>query len=119
MVLPEIFEERYEQLLEEVKREKGTPYLSVMERKALRDGLQQGLEQGLQQGLQQGIERGLQDGLLKLLRGLYGDVPESLEAQVRSVHDVAQLNALYDVALSAGSLQAFAEQLSRLLEEQV
>ena len=135
MVLPEIFEERYEQLLEEVKREKGTPYLSVMERKALRDGLQQGLQQGLEQGLQQGLEqglqqglqqgiergleRGLQDGLLKLLRGLYGDVPESLEAQVRSVHDVAQLNALYDVALSAGSLQAFAERLSRLLEEQV
>ena len=125
MVLPELFEERYEKLLEEVKREKGTPYLSVMERKALRDGLQQGLQQGLEQGLQQGlqqgleqgIERGLQDGLLKLLRGLYGDVPEALETQVRSIHDVTQLNALYDMAFAAGSLQAFAEQLSRLLEE--
>ena len=80
--------------------------------------MQQGLQQGLEQGIERGLERGLQDGLLKLLRGLYGDAPESLEAQVRSVHDVAQLNALYDVALSAGSLQAFAERLSRLLEEQ-
>jgi hypothetical protein len=60
----------------------------------------------------------LQDGLLKLLRGLYGDVPEALEAQVRSVHDATQLNALYDIAFAAGSLRAFAEQLSRLLEEQ-
>jgi flagellar biosynthesis/type III secretory pathway protein FliH len=87
----------------------------------LQQGLEQGLQglqQGLEQGIARGLERGLQDGLLKLLRGLYGDVPEALEAQVRSVHDATQLNALYDIAFAAGSLQAFAEQLSRLLEEQ-
>jgi len=38
MVLPEVLEERYEQFLEEVKLEQNTPYLSVLERKALLKG---------------------------------------------------------------------------------
>jgi hypothetical protein len=58
MVLPEVLEERYEQFLEEVKREQNTPYLSVLERKALREGW----EQGVQKGLQEGHEKGLQEG---------------------------------------------------------
>ena len=109
MVLPEVLEERYEQFLEEVKREQNTPYLSVLERKALREGW----EQGVQKGLQEGREQGLQEGILMLLRTLYGAVPAELEAQLRAIRDVATLNALYPLAVSAGSLENFAQQLAQ------
>jgi flagellar biosynthesis/type III secretory pathway protein FliH len=137
MVLPEVLEERYEQFLEEVKREQNTPYLSVLERKALREGWEQGVQKGLQeghekglqegraqglqegraQGLQegraQGLQEGLQEGILTLLRTLYGAVPAELEAQLRAIRDVATLNALYPLAVSAGSLENFAQQLAQ------
>lgn len=109
MVLPEVFEERYEELLEEVKRERGTPYLSVLERKALREGW----EEGVQKGLQQGLLNGLQDGLIRLLQTLYGAVPQSLEAQLRAIHDAETLKALYSLAVAAGSLENFAQQLGQ------
>jgi hypothetical protein len=141
MVLPEVLEERYEQFLEEVKREQNTPYLSVLERKALREGWEQGVQKGLQeghekglqegraqglqegraqglqegraQGLQEGRAQGLQEGILTLLRTLYGAVPAELEAQLRAIRDVATLNALYPLAVSAGSLESFAQQLAQ------
>jgi flagellar biosynthesis/type III secretory pathway protein FliH len=149
MVLPEVLEERYEQFLEEVKREQNTPYLSVLERKALREGWEQGVQKGLQeghekglqegraqglqegraqglqegraqglqegraQGLQEGRAQGLQEGILTLLRTLYGAVPAELEAQLRAIRDVATLNALYPLAVSAGSLENFAQQLAQ------
>jgi flagellar biosynthesis/type III secretory pathway protein FliH len=114
-------EERYEQFLEEVKREQNTPYLSVLERKALREGweqgvqkgLQEGHEKGLQEGRAQGLQEGLQEGILTLLRTLYGAVPAEVEAQLRAIHDVETLNALYPLAVSAGSLESFAQQLAQ------
>ena len=113
MVLPEVLEERYEQFLEEVKREQNTPYLSVLERKALREGW----EQVVQKGLQEGREQGLQEGILTLLRTLYGAVPAELGAQLRAIRDIETLNALYPLALSAGSLEKFAQQLAQQLGE--
>jgi flagellar biosynthesis/type III secretory pathway protein FliH len=117
MVLPEVLEERYEQFLEEVKREQNTPYLSVLERKALREGWEQGVQKGLQEGhekgLQEGRAQGLQEGILTLLRTLYGAVPAEVEAQLRAIRDVATLNALYPLAVSAGSLENFAQQLAQ------
>jgi hypothetical protein len=101
MVLPEVLEERYEQFLEEVKRDQNTPYLSVLERKALREGWEQG------------VQKGLQEGILTLLRTLYGAVPAEVEAQLRAIRDVATLNALYPLAVSAGSLENFAQQLAQ------
>jgi flagellar biosynthesis/type III secretory pathway protein FliH len=113
MVLPEVLEERYEQFLEEVKREQNTPYLSVLERKALREGWEQGVQKGLQEGHEKGLQEGLQEGILTLLRTLYGEVPAELVAQVRAIHDVETLNALYPLAVSAGSLESFAQQLAQ------
>jgi len=105
MVLPEVLEERYEQFLEEVKREQNTPYLSVLERKALREGWEQV------------VQKGLQEGILTLLRTLYGAVPVELGAQLRAIRDIETLNALYPLALSAGSLEKFAQQLAQQLSE--
>jgi flagellar biosynthesis/type III secretory pathway protein FliH len=114
-----------QQFLEEVKREQNTPYLSVLERKALREGWEQGVQKGLQeghekglqegraQGLQEGRAQGLQEGILTLLRTLYGAVPAEVEAQLRAIRDVATLNALYPLAVSAGSLENFAQQLAQ------
>ncbi|MFN7019466.1 MAG: cytosolic protein, partial [Fimbriimonadales bacterium] len=45
MSLPEILEQQYEELLEEYKREKKSPFISAAERIGLRQGLQQGLTQ--------------------------------------------------------------------------
>jgi len=40
-------------------------------------------------------------------------VPAELEAQLRAIRDVATLNALYPLAVSAGSLENFAQQLAQ------
>jgi hypothetical protein len=59
------------------------------------------------------LQEGLQEGLLTLLRTLYGAVPAEVEAQLRAIRDVATLNALYPLAVSAGSLENFAQQLAQ------
>jgi hypothetical protein len=63
--------------------------------------------------LQEGRAQGLQEGILTLLRTLYGAVPAEVEAQLRAIRDVATLNALYPLAVSAGSLENFAQQLAQ------
>jgi len=79
----------------------------------LQEGRAQGLQEGRAQGLQEGRAQGLQEGILTLLRTLYGAVPAELEAQLRAIRDVATLNALYPLAVSAGSLESFAQQLAQ------
>ena len=107
MQLPEVLEKRYEELLEEVKRERGTSFLASFERRALREGLQQGWEQGLQQGLAK--------GLITLLTNLYGEVPESLREQIMQIPSEEILQALYSEAARAGSLEAFEQRLQAIV----
>jgi flagellar biosynthesis/type III secretory pathway protein FliH len=114
MQLPEVLEKRYEALLEEVKRARGTSFLASFERRALLEGLQQGWEQGLQQGLQQGLAK----GLITLLTDLYGEVPESLREQIMQIPSEEILQALYSEAARAGSLEAFEQRLHAIIASQ-
>ena len=81
-------------------------------------GREQGLAEGLAQAqsqademIAQGRERGLERGLLRVLRRQFGVVPDALAARLDDVHDSSRLEALYDVALSAASLDEFARAL--------
>ncbi len=102
MSLPETFEALYEEFLETVKREQGTPFLSVLERR------------GIRQGLEQGLEEGLREGLLNLLQDLYGEVPEELKERIRKISGRERLRALYSEAVRAGSLEVFQQRLGEV-----
>ncbi|MCS7208039.1 MAG: hypothetical protein NZ874_00515, partial [Fimbriimonadales bacterium] len=134
MRLPAELEEQYEQILEEVRRQRGGDLISSIERKGLRRGLlrgyrrgmrrgmqrgmQRGLEEGRQQGLQQGLQRGLQQAIVKTLQGLYGEPSEQLIQELSQVKDTSQLLELMEVALHAGSLAKFHQHLRTVLAEQ-
>ena len=49
----------------------------------------------------------------ELVDGEAREVPAEVEAQLRAIRDVATLNALYPLAVSAGSLESFAQQLAQ------
>ncbi len=66
--------------------------------------LQQGLEQGMQQGMQQGIRQARRDDVLKVLASRFTSLPEALVGHIGAIDDLARLDALFDLALSAPTL---------------
>lgn len=64
--------------------------------------------EGLEQGIEQGLERGRLDTeqqlLLRLLRRKFGELPEAVEARVRSTTDTSWLEGCVDRLLDVGSL---------------
>lgn len=73
----------------------------------IEEGLAKGLEQGLEQGLAKGLAKGLAQGraemLLKLLDKRF-TVPASIRRRVTKCDDDAQINAWFDRAVVAQSL---------------
>ncbi len=62
---------------------------------------------GMEQGIQQGLQQGQAELVLRLLARRFGAVPPHLEEQVRATPS-AQMLALQDIALDAGSLDEVA-----------
>ncbi len=76
--------------------------------------LDRGYEQGLERGLEQGLERGLElnrQSLLRVLAKQFGPVPPAVGARLAQIDDLQQLEHLFDMALSADSLDDFVEAL--------
>ena len=80
-----------------------------------------GLAEGEARGLTEGEARGLAEGLLvgrsmlvRLLAVRFGALPAALEARLLVLADLASVDALADVALTAPSLDAFAAALERV-----
>ncbi len=67
--------------------------------------LQQGIEQGIEQGMEQGQVLAKRDALLKLLQRRFEDVPESLVSHITALHHISQLDALFEKALEAETLE--------------
>jgi predicted transposase YdaD len=61
------------------------------------------VEEGRQEGRQEGQLEGAQNTLLRLLRNRFGEIPETVDARVRSM-DAEAVDALVDRAASASSL---------------
>jgi hypothetical protein len=103
--LPKPQELAFWQDVREIEEEKHMRYITSVERI--------GMEQGLQQGLQQG-QQGQAELVLRLLTRRFGAVPPHLAEQVRATPS-AQMPALLDAVLDAGSLDEVAAALDALL----
>jgi flagellar biosynthesis/type III secretory pathway protein FliH len=78
----------------------------------IEQGIQQGVEQGMAQGIQQGMEQGKvagqRDYILRTLARRLGPVPVALQEDLAHVSDLAQLDALFDAALTVERIEDFA-----------
>jgi len=87
---------------------------SVLER-SLRQGLERGMAQGLEQGHEQGLEQGRaqarRDDILKVVSSRFGPLSESLVARISAISEPAQLDTLFDLSLSAPTLDDFSQVL--------
>jgi hypothetical protein len=82
--LDESEQKLYERLVEQVEQKEVREMLTVYEQ---RDEI-----------------RGKRDATLRLLRKKFGDLPESVEARIQAMETEAELDALFDAALDAQSL---------------
>lgn len=124
LMLPEALEQQVQELIEEYKRERGTTFVSRMERRAIEQGLQQGLQEGFQQGLQQGFEQGLQraidqvrDALLQFVVRRFGSEAETLRADLAQIRNSATLLQLFSAVMEASSLDEFRTQVQAALTQ--
>ncbi|MDW8105892.1 MAG: hypothetical protein RMK45_00270, partial [Armatimonadota bacterium] len=62
MKLPEVLEQRIEELVEEYKRERGTTFISRLERRAIEQGYAEGFAKGHAEGFAEGRAEGFAEG---------------------------------------------------------
>ncbi|MCS6859646.1 MAG: Rpn family recombination-promoting nuclease/putative transposase [Abditibacteriales bacterium] len=91
----------YEQLVEQPEQKEVKEMLTVYEER----GMQRGIAIGEQRGIALGTVRGKREATLRLLRGRFGKLPKAVEAQVKAMESEAELDALFDAALTAPSLE--------------
>lgn len=74
---------------------------------ALQEGFDRGVKEGVKEGIKEGQHEGKVDVLLRILRRMGAGVPSDLEQAIRSVADLARLDAAIDAAVSVASLEDF------------
>ena len=62
------------------------------------------LEQGIEKGIEKGETRAKQTALLKLLAHRFQNIPKAMTAQIRAISNPVRLDALFETALTAESL---------------
>lgn len=95
----------YDQLIEHVEEDLDMPYISLIERKGIRQGLEQGIEQGLEQGREQGIGQGRVATLCKLLQLKFGTVSAEHEQRLQQASS-DELDLWTERVLFAESVEA-------------
>jgi hypothetical protein len=110
----------YEELVEQPEQKEVKEMLTVYEERGMQRGIAIGEQRGEQRGItigeQRGIAIGEQRGIaigtvrgkrhatLRLLRKRFGKLPKAIEVQVEAMETEAELDALFDAALNAQSL---------------
>lgn len=112
MILPEKYEQRFEQAIKEYEEGEPMPYVTTIERRATKRGHQQGHEQGLEQGLEQGALLKAQENVLDVLRIRFETIPQSLVDQITGLTNLAHLSLLLRQAVLAPSLDEFERALT-------
>ncbi|MCS6919452.1 MAG: hypothetical protein NZM28_06750, partial [Fimbriimonadales bacterium] len=130
LMLPETLEQQVEEFVEQYKRERGTPFVSRLEKRAIAEGLAKGRAEGLAKGRAEGLAKGRAEGraegeakgrtegqiealrgaVLRALNRRFGNAAETARPLVESVSKLQTLEALFDAALDAPSLEAFQTQ---------
>jgi hypothetical protein len=86
----------YEELVEQPEQKEVREMLTVYE--------ERGIIIGEKRGIAIGEQRGKRNATLRLLRKKFGKLPKAVEAQVEAMETEAELDALFDAALDAQSL---------------
>ena len=63
------------------------------------------IQRGIEQGIEQGEIRAKRDAVLKLLQRQLGQIPKSLANRINAIQKLSQLDALFEKALVAKSLE--------------
>ena len=63
------------------------------------------LQRGIEQGIEQGELRAKRDAVLKLLQRQIGHIPQPLANRIHAIQQLSQLDALFEKALAAKSLE--------------
>ena len=103
MSLPEDLESKIFSDIRQIEEEYQMPYVTSIERIALKKGMQEGIEKGMQQGLQQGMQKGEAQLLLRQLTLKFGPVPEDKQRLIESA-DSQQLRQWSERILTAQSM---------------
>lgn len=95
-------QEQFQQLLATPEATEARQMISIYEMR----GREAGREEGREEGREQGILIGKRDAMLKLMRAKFGALPHHVETEVLNIASEADLDALFERALSVNSLQA-------------
>lgn len=107
----------FDGLIEELKTM--SAWVEILDRsmeEGLEEGWQKGLERGLEQGLERGLERARREDILKVLEARFGTLPSTLTARLNQ-RSSAQLNGLFDAALTVSDLETMTALLSTSSDE--
>lgn len=122
LMLPETLERQVDELVEEYKRRRKTPFVSRLERRAIEKGLAEGHEKGLAEGREKGLAEGREKGrvegqvealrrtIMRALSRRFGEAAKAAQQLVEAISDAPALETLFDAALDAPTLEAFIEQ---------
>jgi hypothetical protein len=100
MQLPQELEDEFWQEMQEYEEENRMPYISTIERMAIKRGMEKGIEQGIEKGMVQGLLTGIKLGL-KLK---FGNEGLKLMSEISEINDVDLIKAIYTEIETAKTL---------------
>ncbi len=99
------------------------PYVTSIERMAMKEGWQKGRLEGRQEGEQEGWQKGRQEGALEgwqkgqiaslqaavveVLRGRFGELPSALQQVIEQTRDSGRLTRQLQLAIRCPDIEAF------------
>ena len=113
MQLPEGLDQQFKLELVNFEEESKMPYVTSIERLAIKEGVEKGLIQGMADGIAKGMAKGLEQGrvegklqgLSRLLVRRFGELPAWAQARLHAATE-AELDVWMDAVLSSDSLEA-------------
>ena len=103
MSLPEDLESKIFNDIRQIEEEYQMPYVTSIERIALKKGMQEGIEKGMQQGRQEGRQEGEAQLFSRLLALKFGPIPEDKQRLIESA-DSQKLRQWSERILTAQSM---------------
>jgi flagellar biosynthesis/type III secretory pathway protein FliH len=103
MTLTPDLEAEFETAIIQYEEKRQMDYITSIERR--------GRETGFSKGLEEGLEEGLERSILRILRQRFGEAPEEIAEKLATL-PAATLEALIDEAITARSLDAFADEIT-------